>query len=361
MKTVPVNLGSGYELTIGSGIIKSLGKIARSVPSTKNASHAFVVFDRNIESLHADSAIMSLKLAGYSVTQFIIKPGESARRLNTVADICSAAAASEMRSGDIFVAIGGVIACDIAGFAASLYLGGSPFIAVPTTLIGQVRRSVECRVNADLSEGRKMLGIYSMPHAVLCDTDTLKSQQKHSFNNGMAELIMLGCVASDKLLDDLADIETDPEKLISRAVTLRAKLAAKSERQESDCSVLQFGSLMARAIEEVSDYSMYHGEALAVGMAITCAAGERAGLTQVGTTDKLEAILRRHGLPTTTNIPAERLLKAIAEDRFVSGSTISLPLIKSIGNGFVHTINTVDLRGFFIQSLADWISDITNQ
>lgn len=355
MKTIRINLGSGYDLTVGSGIVRSIGKTARSVEATKDASRAVVVFDRNTASLYSESAVMSLKLAGYTVTQFVVRADESARRLNTVAELCSAAAAAGMKYGDFFVAVGGVITCDITGLAASLYLGGSPYITVPTTLMGQVSRAVGGKVNADLPEGRRTLGTYWTPSAVLCDTDTLATQPKHSLDNGIAEMIMLGCIASDKLLGELPNFEADPEKLISQAVAIRAKIAVKNERLSAERSLLHFGDLMCQAIEEVSDYSLYHGEALSIGMVITCAAGERAGLTQAGTTDRLEAILKRRGLPVTTNIPAERLLKAVSEDRYAHGHySFALPLIKSLGNGFLHKMTTAELKGFFIESLPDW-------
>ncbi len=354
MKTLRVNLGGGYDLTIGSGIIRSLGKIARSTPSTRDAVQVLVVADRNTAPLLAESVIMSLKLAGYSTAQYIIKADESARRLSTVAELCSAAAQAGMKNGDFFVAVGGIMTCDIAGLAASLYLGGSPYITVPTTLLAQVSRSVGGKVNADLPEGRRILGAYWTPAAVLCDTDTLASQPRHSLHNGIAEMIMLGCIGSEKLLGELSDFESDPERLIHQAVSIRAKIAVKHEQLAVERTMFHFGDLICQAIEEVSDYSVYHGEALAAGMVITCAAGERAGLTRAGTTDQLEAILRRHGLPTTTSIPAERLLKAIAEDRYAQGRSYALPLIKSLGSGFLHRITSAELKDFFIESLPDW-------
>ena len=355
MKTVRINIGSGYDLTVGSGMIKSLGKHIRSVDSLSGVSRAMVVFDRNTADLYSDGVMMSLKLAGYTPYQYVVKADESARRLGTVADVCSAAAASGMKYGDVFIAVGGTIACDIAGLAASLYLGGSPYVTVPTTLLAQVSRSVGGKVNADLPEGRRTLGTYWTPAAVFCDTDVLSTQTKASRDNGMAELIKLGCIASEKLLGELDSLERDPGRVIAQAVALRAKIAVKNERLASERSLLHFGDLICQALEDVSDYSLYHGEALSIGMAITCAAGERAGLTQAGTTDRLEAILKHHGLPVTTNIPAERLLRAVTEDPYASGRSFSLPLIKSIGSAFQHRIAIAELRDFFVESLPDWV------
>lgn len=361
MKTVRINTGHGsYDLTVGSGLIRSLGKLLRSVDAAKDSLNALVVCDRNIASLYIDSAVMSLKLAGFNVTQFVVKPGDSSRRLSTIAELCSTAAAAGMRSGDIFIGLGGIICCDIACLAASLYLGGSHYIAVPTTLLGQLSRSIDGQVNADLPEGRRIIGTHYSPTAVFCDTDTLATQPRHSINNGIAEVIMLGCVASDKLIGEIPDLKSDPEKFITRAITLRTKIASKYERSFNDVSLLQFGDLMCRAIEVVSDFSLYHGEALSIGMVITCAAGERAGITQTGTTEKLEVILRSNGLPTTTNIPSDRLLKAVAEDRYAPMGKVTFPLIKSIGNGILHVVNTVDLKGFFVETLPDWVKENAN-
>lgn len=354
MKTIRINSGSGYDVTIGSGLIKFLGKTARSLPETKNSVRAVIVCDSNVSDLYCNEAVMSLKLAGFAVTQYTVKPLDTARRINTVAEICSTAAQAGMRQGDIFVAMGGVVACDLAGIAASLYLGGSPYIAMPTTSLAQVCRSVGGVNNADLTEGRRLIGCKCQPQAVLCDSDVLKTQTDRSRNNGTAEIIKLACVASDRLLDDLDKADKDMEGLITKAITLRSRLAVRDERPSGSKPLLHFGSLMCRAIEEVSGYSLDHGEALAIAMVITCSAAERAGIAQVGTTQKLEAILKKYGLPTTTNIPSELLIKTVLEDKFISGGTIVLPVIKSIGAGYLHQIEVSELRNFFIRSLPDW-------
>lgn len=356
MKSVRINMGKGYDVVVGQGLIRSIGKLTRSVPAVSESSRVVLVSDKNTSEMYSDQVIMSLKLAGYSVTLFTTKPTEKTRRLDTVSELCSVAANAGLRSGDFFIALGGTIVCDIAGIAASLYLGGSPLVLVPTTTLGFILRSVGGMYNADLSEGRRLLGTHWLPSAVICDTDTIDSLSEHTKKNGLVELIMMACVSSDKLLDDIPDLNNkeSAERVITKVITLRAKMIGKDDRIASNLQMLKFGDLMCRAIEEVSDYSIYHGEALSIGMALTSAAGERAGLTQVGTTDRLEAILKSYDLPITTNIPSERLLKAISEDRRLNASSINLPLIKTIGSGFIHKINTVDLRGFFIQSLPDW-------
>jgi len=352
MKTIRVGAGNGYDVTVGGGILKNLGKYARSLATVKNASKVVVICDSNTSELFAEEAVMSLKLAGYTPVQFTVKPNEQSRRLSTVADLCSAAAAAGLRQGDFFIAIGGITSCDIAGMAALLYLGGSPYIAVPTTTLAQIMRSVGVAQNADLPEGRRMIATRWQPAAVFCDIDLLKTQSKRSVNNGIAEIIRMACVESEKLLDEIDS--GDMERLITKAINLRLKMATLEERTSGSRPMLHFGSLMCRAIEEVSDYSFDHGEALSVGMIITCAAAERAGIAQVGTTEKLEALLKKHGLPTTTNIPHEKLIEAIMKDKYAVGTSFVLPVIKSIGDGYLYKINTIDLKAFFIKSLPDW-------
>lgn len=354
MKTIRVNIGDGYDITVGGGLIRSLGKSARALPVTKDASRAVLVSDGSVSEVYSADVTMSLKLAGYTVTSFVLSPGETIRKLNTVSDLCSEAAKAGLRQGDFFVALGGVIACDIAGMAAALYLGGAPLIMLPTTTIAQIARTAGNLFSADLVEERRILGVRWAPSLVLCDTDVLKTQNKRSVKNGAAEIIRMACVSSDKLLDDLDNAENDMERLIVRAINTRIKLLGKDGRDSGHRSLLQFGSLISHAIEEIGGYSHDHGESLSAAMVITCAAGERAGITQVGTTERLEQLLKKHGLPSTTNIPAERLLKAVANDRFITGSTMTLPLIKAIGDGYLHRMNVVELRNFFISSLPDW-------
>jgi len=354
MKTIRVSFGDGYDIIVGDGIIKTLGKSARALADTKDASKALIVSDSSVSDACLSEVSMSLKLAGYTVSTYAIRPIEVVRRLNTVSEVCSEAAKAGFKRGDFFVALGDITACDIAGMAAGLFLCGSPLITVPTTTLAQIARTVGNCHNVDLPEEQRVLGVRWLPSLALCDTALLAGQTKRNAASGIAEIIRMGCVVSDKLIDELDGAAGDMEKLIVRAITTRIKLIGKDDRVSIHKSLLHFGSLMSHAIEEVSGYSFDHGEAIAVGMVITCAAGERAGITQVGTTEKLEQILKKYGLPTTSNIPAERLIRTVAQDRYITGSTMSLPMIKSIGDGFMHRMNVVELRNFFISSLPDW-------
>ncbi len=354
MKTIRVNLGDGYDITVGSGLLKTLGKCARALPATKDASIVVIVSDSSVSDIYLPDVVMSFKLAGYTVVNYTLKPVDTVKRLNTVSEICSEAAKAGMKKGDFFVALGGVDVCDIAGMAAALFLGGSPFISVPTTMLAQVARTVGNLNNVDLAEERRVLGVRWLPSLVLCDTAVLETQNKRSARNGAAEIIRMGCVVSDKLIEELDVAQSDMEKLVVKAISTRIKLIGKDERVSVHRSLLYFGSLMSHAIEEVSGYSLDHGEALAAAMVITCAASERAGISQVGTTERVEEIVRKHGLPVSTNIPAERLLKAVAQDRYITGSTMTLPVIKSVGDGYLYRMNVVELRNFFIGSLPDW-------
>lgn len=357
MKSVRVNIGDGYDVQIGRGLLKTVGRTARSLDATKDAARVLIVADTNTAPLYAEEVSMAFRLAGYTTKLAVIRAGEASKKLSVIGDICSVAAEAEMDRGDFFCSVGGGVTGDIAGICASLYMRGVNYINIPTTVLSQNDSAIGGKTAVDLPQGKNLIGAFHQPSLVVCDADTLSTLPEREWRSGAAEIIKHACIASDKLLEELAKMELmqNIEDITFRSVSIKTKIVSKDEREQGQRRLLNFGHTMGHAIEKASGYSYEHGESVAIGMVMASTAGERAGLTQVGTTEKLEALLQRYDLPITTDIPLDVLALNAMGDKKAQGGQITLSLIKKLGDGFLHTIRTCELKDFFVPSKPSWL------
>ena len=223
---------------------------------------------------------------------------------------------------------------DLAGLAASLYLRGVPCIQVPTSLLAMVDSSVGGKTAVDLPEGKNLVGTFTQPYLVLCDITTLDTLPKEVFEEGMAEVIKYGMIRSKELLELLLtdDAERKRERVIARCVRLKRDVVAEDEQDFGERQILNFGHTLGHAIEREMNYKLFHGDCVAIGMAIMTRALVRDGRCPESCEKILEKLLKKYQLPNSTELPSERILAAARADKKRRGEKITLIEPKTLGN-----------------------------
>ena len=102
------------------------------------------------------------------------------------------------RAGTV-VALGGGCTTDVGGFAAATYLRGVPWVAVPTTLVGQVDAAIGGKTGIDIPEGKNLVGAFHWPARVVLDETLLETLPERERRQGMAELVKTRLLAGRKL------------------------------------------------------------------------------------------------------------------------------------------------------------------
>ena len=93
-----------------------------------------------------------------------------ARRLRTCSGaegIFTQVIAAGFDRGDWVVALGGGVVGDMAGFVASTYLRGVPYVQVPTTIVAQVDSSIGGKTGVNHALGKNLIGTFHQPRLVL--------------------------------------------------------------------------------------------------------------------------------------------------------------------------------------------------
>ena len=280
--TVPIP-GRPYDVTIGSGL---LARSADEVPELASASTAFVVSDAPVSERWFDPLATSLAGSGVTPVLLVVPEGEEAKSLQAYGTLLRQLAGREAHRHDPVVALGGGAVGDLAGFVASTYMRGVPFVQAPTTLTAQLDAAIGGKTGVNLPEGKNLVGSFAQPRAVLADLDVLSTLDERAYRSGLAEMAKYALTLD---LDLLERLETDPgpilarapaalEEAIARCVAAKARTVAADERDTGLRMVLNYGHTLGHALERLDAFAgRTHGEAVAVGMVFAARLAESRG------------------------------------------------------------------------------------
>ncbi len=350
MRKITVSGENGYEILIEGGILGSCGEYIRKVTSAKKA---LIISDTNVFPLYGEKVKGSLEASGFEVFSYTFTAGEEHKNLDTVSDMIRALCEAQLTRTDIVVALGGGVTGDMAGFASAIYLRGINFVQLPTTLLSQVDSSVGGKTGCDLSFGKNLVGAFHNPLLVLIDPETLDTLPNRYKNDGMGEIIKCGCIRSASLFEKLEGCESFEDikvDAIYECVDIKRVVVENDFTEKGERMLLNFGHTLAHAIEKHYGFTgIAHGEAVGVGMVAITKASERAGYTEAGSSDRIEKLLEKFGLPTSCDVETAKLTEIMLHDKKRRGNTLNLVLLKNIGDSFTKGYPTAELTAFFAE------------
>jgi 3-dehydroquinate synthase len=242
----------------------------------------------------------------------------------------------------VVIALGGGVVGDLAGFVAATFMRGIPVVQIPTTLVAMVDAAIGGKTAVDTPAGKNLVGAFHPPAAVLVDPQLLATLPLREMRAGFAEIVKHGVIADDVYLREVASGASEMLSaaggsasdrmlsLIVRSIEIKADIVSRDEREEGLRKTLNFGHTIGHAIELVSGYSLLHGEAVAIGMALEGRLAEKIGVAKAGTAATIVKALQSAGLSTDlpTGFEAEEVIEAMKSDKKgVSGKTrFALPL-----------------------------------
>ena len=250
--TVPVP-GRAYDVTIGSGIIERAGE---HLPELPKAERAFVIADPTVADVWLGPLSAGLAHRGLASVHLAVPSGEPAKTLQVYGTLLHQLATQEAHRDDVVVALGGGAVGDLAGFVASTYMRGVPFVQVPTTLTAQVDAAIGGKTAVNLPEGKNLVGAFLQPRGVLADVGALASLEDRDFRSGLAEVAKYALALDADLLtlmegDPAPVLARDPgamEDVVTRCVRVKADAVAADERDEGVRLHLNYGHTLGHAL-----------------------------------------------------------------------------------------------------------------
>src|SRR5688572_11314689 len=284
----------------------SLGRLGELAPVGDTA----LVSDARVAGIHGADA--QVALGGRLVSVHELPEGEEAKTVDAVTALWNALRID--RKG-VLVALGGGCTTDAAGFAAATYLRGIRWVAVPTTLVGQVDAAIGGKTAIDLPEGKNLAGAFHWPVRTVIDPALLATLPERERREGLAEVVKTGLLLGESLW------ELPDEQLVRRAAAYKSALCIQDPHDQGARNVLNLGHTFAHALEAAAGYDhVTHGSAVALGL---LAAPRLSGLD----TSSVEQTLR----PEPVRVDRDRAWAALQRDKKAENGRVRLVLLEAPG------------------------------
>jgi 3-dehydroquinate synthetase len=299
-----VNRPLSFPILLGGGVLDpERSSLASVVPRNSRVLSVVDGYSAAVAE-RMRSVLGARRLHGGDVQVLASSPLD--KTLSSALRIVEHAARLGLGPNDRIVAVGGGTVMDIVGFAAALYRGGTPYIRVPTTLVGLVDAGIGFKVGVDAEGRRNLIGAYHPPAACLCDPEFLTTLPAAELRCGLAEMIKMAVVRDRKLFEL---IEGCYGEILGRCggpnVTRMIRWSIEAMVADLAANPLEvdlrrlpdFGHEFGHLLETASNLRLRHGEAVAIGMALACEIAVDTGRLDPADCSRVVRLVQAVGLP----------------------------------------------------------------
>ncbi len=337
MKELTLRVPAGSTRIVIGGSLRDIGEQSGGRPTV-------LLVDSNVARIHGQL------LPG--TERIDIGCGEAAKSLGNIEKICSRLLELGVDRSWLIVGVGGGVACDIAGFTASIFMRGLPFGFAPTSLLAQVDASIGGKNGVNLEGYKNIVGVFNQPRFVLLDFGVLRTLPAREILGGTAEIIKHALVGDPGMFDYLEErwqgllaLEQGVvEEVVGRSIAVKAEIVSRDEKEAGERRKLNFGHTLAHALEKTARVS--HGEAVGMGMAFAVRVSATRGLLNPAEGLKIMGLLQKVGLPAGLPAAAGPLLEAVGKDKKREGDILHYVLLEGIGKPVIAKLSLGELEGY---------------
>lgn len=297
---VPASPAGGYPIVIGTQILSGLlERIERQFAGRM----LFIITDENL----VKAGHFATLTGGREIPSYIISPaGEQSKHFATLTAILETMEKYRLGRDTVVMGLGGGTVGDIAGFAAAVFKRGVPVVHIPTTTVAQADSSIGGKTGIDSSLSKNAYGCFWHPAAVYIDVAVLATLDEVQYRSGLAESVKHAAImdaayfafleknSEAVLRRDLATLET----VASYNCQIKAAVVEEDPTEKNKRRILNYGHTIGHAVESASNYSLLHGQCVAIGMIAAGRIEQAMGLAKDNRIERIEGLLKKIGLPT---------------------------------------------------------------
>jgi 3-dehydroquinate synthase len=295
-------------------------------------SHIFRIYKRMIDANFRELRPLIITLA----------PGESSKTRKVKQKIEDLMLSARCGRDTLIIAIGGGVVGDIAGFVASTYNRGIPYIQIPTSLLAMIDSSIGGKTGVNTGNGKNLIGTIWQPAAVYADLNFLDTLPMEEYRNGLAEMVKIAAACSRKLFSSL---EENAEMVILRdrdfmpgaiceSVRLKKRIVEKDPDEKGLRQTLNLGHTIGHALESYYGYRKKHGYCVSLGLIAESRISVLRKEMDAGERKRLCGLMAALDLPTEIDrrIDAGKLIKLMYSDKKNKGHAIQFVILDGIGS-----------------------------
>ncbi|MET3696112.1 3-dehydroquinate synthase [Bacillus oleivorans] len=324
-----------YDIWIGTNLTDTI--VEDMASKFADVTKIMVICDQTIASLYLDPFVASLKKWKEPICK-TVPNGEEAKSLAVYQDCMETAIKGELDRHSLIVAFGGGAVGDLAGFVAATFMRGIPYVQVPTTLLAH-DSAVGGKTAVNHPLGKNMIGAFHQPKAVYYDLQYLHTLPKRERLSGFAELIKHGLIGNRELLNQLIsrinEVDFDDllfwEQVLEQGIKVKVKIVEQDTKEQNIRAFLNFGHTLGHAIENLSHYSISHGECVLIGMHFALLISEMKNSLSVSRAALTEWFCRLgYSIEVPDYMSIEQIMEQMRRDKKTIGGAIQYVLLKDI-------------------------------
>lgn len=254
------------------------------------------------------------------------------------------------------LAVGGGAMLDVTGYAAAIAHRGIRLIRIPTTTLAQDDSGVGVKNGINAFNKKNFLGMFAPPWAVINDPCFLTTQSDRDWISGLSEAVKVALIKDAEFFEviesraaDLVARRLDAiEPIIRRCAELHLEHIVSGDPFElNEARPLDFGHWAAHKLESITHFSVKHGEAVAIGIALDVEYARRLGWLAAKDAERIHECLRALGFRLWHEAlrDANTLLTGLEEFREHLGGRLTISMLKGIGRSFeIHEVDADQMR-----------------
>jgi len=308
----------------------------------KHSGRFALLADEKVASLYAKPFLAFMSQHGFSCDLITFSGGEKSKNRRTKEQIEDALFAKKFARDTFLIVMGGGVVTDIGGFVAATYCRGIPYLSIPTTLLGMVDASIGGKTGVNVKQGKNLIGAIYSPEAIFIDLSMLSTLPESEMLSGSAEVVKYGLIADKSIiatlrenLDQWKQRDLDLlEKVIKECATIKAKVVQHDLKESGERRILNFGHTIGHAIETLEEYSLSHGEAIAIGMIVESLITHKMGHLEEADFDDIYELFKIMGFPLTlsSRVTTSGMIEAMKHDKKGELGLPRLVILRGIGH-----------------------------
>ncbi len=327
----------------------------------------FVIIDAEVTRLWGDLLFSRLRAHNKEIFTFTVTAEESSKSLDFYPQLISFFEAHKGNLSDLVIGVGGGIVLDLVSFSCSTYMRALPFVAIPTTLIGQVDAITAGKTCLNTSVAKNVLGTFYYPVFAYNNIHFLKTNSAYHLRQGYSEIFKYGLLGSTSLLDLLTSHFSSPTdalllQIMEEAIAVRVKI------RKINPLASNLGHTFGHALEKVSGHTILHGDAIAVGTVMALRFAQQQNLLPEHTVDAIILRMQKLGLNTylDADLDVDAVVACMMRDKKASSTHLFLVLLSGIAQPYVDgdfpffTTTPDEVKSFLSSFVADYPYKITD-
>jgi len=312
-----------------------------------------IITDSTVAKLYAEPIMQLLEGKCKKIILHIFPAGEANKTLDTVRAAYKVLIDEKFDRKDLLLALGGGVTGDVTGFIAATYLRGVDFVQIPTTLLAQADSSIGGKTGVDFDGYKNMVGAFYMPKLVYMNVSTLKSLDDRQFFNGFAEVMKHGLIKDSMyyewLLENMYEIcDRDVDvllEMIIKSCMIKKLVVEKDPTEKGDRALLNFGHTIGHAIEKYKNFTMSHGECVALGAVAAAYISWKHEWLSMEEYYEIRDMFVPFNLPISIeDIEPDKILALTKSDKKMEGNAIKFVLLKKVGKAVIDkTVTDEDI------------------